>query len=367
MSNKDETSLPDAAVPDVLTREDASLFEVASLAPFPSTDEVLPEAFDRTITGSSKRKRKASSSARQKTLTELIEQFLDELSIEHGYSAPSLRLREGDLQLYAAWLQTQGVNSPRSVTPALFERFVHDLRAGQIHEQPGKSKRPVKETRFYTAPILARKLAAVRDWHRFLAREYRWPDPAARLKIAAVPPRTLPVLSDVQKQALLAVPDLSQPLGRRDRALLLLLCEGVTPPQIGALRNSEAEIALLPVSENTRLALRDYMTRVRPILAASLRGKARSALAAKSGKTNAIKEVPWLFFSNRGTTLSPMVIHQVVRRHATQANLPAWVSAVMLSKAGAQGALASGNSHSPARLPRATQLRHAFDKAHPRA
>jgi integrase/recombinase XerD len=209
--------------------------------------------------------------------------------------------------------------------------------------------------KFLAASTVARKIAALREWHRFLARRYKWPNPAAHLEDALVTPSSTLALSAEQIKTLLAAPDLSQLSGLRDYAILCLLCDGFSPQEISALRHEEGEEEF---GETARGALQQYSTRVRPLLLARLRKKGHYSRR--------------IFFTNRGTPLSPLILQQIVRRYARATQLPSWVSASHLYKMGAArrargAAIGDDSGTEVAALPRVAQLRHVYAKAHPRA
>src|SRR5439155_14876592 len=134
---------------------------------------------------------------------------------ERGFSRHSSLAYASDLQQYVAWLEAQNVASPREIKSALVLRFAHDLRAGQL--------RPARTTKLYAPLTVARKLAAVRAWHKFLAREHNLPDPTSRLESIRLPQRLPRVLSQQQMRVLLEAPDAQRATGLRDRALLEML------------------------------------------------------------------------------------------------------------------------------------------------
>jgi integrase/recombinase XerD len=331
------------------------------LPPMAPQEMPLPEAFDRAQRVSEEwqsntraKKRKKRRQAAPKEVSVLVEEFLHELETERSLSANVLNAYAKDLQIYVAWLQAQGIQL-RHVAAAQVESYRRDLRGGQIHRIVPAKRRPAPHAKFYAAPTLARKLATVRDWHGFLAREYGWPDPTAHLEtttpsIESGPPRTRLVLSLEQIHALLRAPNRSQPLGKRDRAILYLLCEGFSASEIGALRCDREWDNGLILGESARAVLREYSEVVRPFLAGRLKKKGRHSLR--------------LFFTTRGTPLSPTAIHQIVRRYAEAAHLPVWVSSTNLATS---SALQRNGRENTAVLPRATQLRHAYEKAHPRS
>lgn len=339
------------------------------LPPKAPQESELPEAFDRALQNHEAQRegnivRRALQRAKRRTAPKdarsLLAQFLQELKIERGLSAPALKVYEKDLQIYLAWLQAKSV-SLRDVSEEQLENFKRDLQGGQIHKIRGTQKRPAQNATFYAAPTLARKLAVVRDWHRFLAREYHWPNPAAFLEIAALsiaptPTRAHLVVSIGQMQALLRAPSRSQAMGKRDRAILYLLCEGLSASEIISLRYDAEFTALgaasgaLVLSEGAQAVLHEYSNGARPILMEKLKQKRRYSRH--------------LFFSNRGTPLSATMIQQIVKRHAKTAQLPIWVSPATLARS---GTLRRGGREAITALPRATHLRHAYEKAHPRA
>jgi integrase/recombinase XerD len=330
------------------------------LPPMAPQETPLPEAFDRARVSEAwqsntrSKKRKKQRRAAPKEVSILVEQFLHELKTERSLSANALNSYAKDLQIYLAWLQAQSIPLCQ-VAAAQVESYRRDLQGGQIHRVVAGKRRPAPHAKFYAAPTLARKLATVRDWHRFLAHEYGWPDPTAHLEtttpsMASGPPRTRLVLSLEQIHALLRAPNRLQPLGKRDRAILYLLCEGFSASEIRALRcDTEWDNGLI-LGESARTVLREYSEVVRPLLAVRLKKKGRYSLR--------------LFFTTRGTPLSPTAIHQIVRRYAEAAHLPVWVSATNLTTS---SALQRNGRENTAVLPRTTQLRHAYEKAHPRS
>lgn len=318
-----------------------------------------PEAFDRSF-GQAPTLGKRKAQRAPQTASALVAEFLSDVQNERDLSAPSRRLLQADLESYWRWLQAQGIVKWRHVSAAQVEKYAHDLRSGQAPDFT-RRKRPALQAKFLAPSTLARKLAAVREWHRFLARRYKWPDVAAHLTEAPLNSSASLALSAAQIKELLALPELSSVPGMRDYAILCLLCEGFSPQEISALRHEERfeESATLSVlGETARRAIQAYNERARPLLVARLRKK-----GLYSRRT---------FFSNRSTPLSPLLIQQMVRRYVALAQLPSWVSASHLYKAGAarraRGAsLEEESILEMAALPRAAQLRQAHAKAHPRA
>jgi integrase/recombinase XerD len=265
-----------------------------------------------------------------------IEEFIDHTRVERGFSENTARAYQRDLEQYGQWLRTAGVESVRRVEAAHVLRFAHELRAVVPN--------PVTRGRIYSAATVARKLAAVRSWHRFLARERDYPDPAARLDGARIPRRLPHVLTLEQMRDLLASPDAATPVGVRDRALLeLLYASGLRASELCALRPADIDLEsgtvrcrgkgnkerIVPLGSMARKSIEDYLSFARPKLVGGKSTKSAQAKTtdtkAKTGKTTRSRAAT-LFVGERGEPLSRESLYIIVRHHARRAALPAWVS-----------------------------------------
>ncbi len=245
-----------------------------------------------------------------------IEEFIDHMRVERGFSRNTSEAYARDLAQYANWLQSAGVASARAIEPSHVLRFAHELRSSPPRKQAGrkpsaKAKSSVKVTGaktsesavheyscagtkadspadsevarapLYSPASVARKLAAVRSWHRFLARERDYLDPTARMDAAKLPRRLPHVLGEEQIQALLDSPDAATPSGVRDRALLeMLYASGLRASELCALRASDVDLKaglvrcrgkgektrIVPLGEAARRAVQDYLSFSRPKL-----------------------------------------------------------------------------------------------------
>jgi len=136
----------------------------------------------------------------------LIDRFADALWMESGLSDNTLAAYRRDLCGFAAWLAAQG--------GALADAAAADLlsyMAGQY-----KKGRALRSN--------ARLLSSLRRFYRYLVREgLRADDPSANIEAPKMD-RPLPhSLSEAEVESLLQAPDLGQPMGVRDRAMLELL------------------------------------------------------------------------------------------------------------------------------------------------
>jgi len=134
-------------------------------------------------------------------LTALTEDYLASLRAERGLAAATITAYRRDLRQYLAHL---GPRAPDAASVASFVAAQHESGLA--------------------ATTVARRLAAVRGFHRFLLAEGLADDDPTRLVDSPQRGRALPKALTVEETfALVEAPDLSRPGGRRDRALLEFL------------------------------------------------------------------------------------------------------------------------------------------------
>ncbi len=136
----------------------------------------------------------------------LIEQFLDALWMERGLAEQTLHAYRSDLSKFSQWLDARG-NSLLT----LRSEVLHDYLAWRLDQG-------------FKASSTARLLSALRRFFQYLIREQlREDDPTALLMGPKLPKRLPKDLSETQVEALLAEPDVGNPLELRDKAMLELL------------------------------------------------------------------------------------------------------------------------------------------------
>ena len=129
----------------------------------------------------------------------------------HNYSPRTVRMRDFYLNAFAAWLEERGVTRPTDVTKPMLERYQRHL----FHQRKVDGK-PLSFS------FQHQHLCALRGFFRWAARQNRiLYNPASELE----PPRRvrrLPrhVLTVGEVEQVLAQPDVTDPLGLRDRAML---------------------------------------------------------------------------------------------------------------------------------------------------
>lgn len=135
-----------------------------------------------------------------------VEEFLSWLVAEKGRAPNTIAAYRRDLTGYCAWLERQGANA-LDVTHRQLVDFVGERRASGA-----------------ATSSIARQIAAVRMLHRYLAVEgERGDDPAADLEGVRVPAGIPKPLTEDQVTSLLDAVVVTEPIHRRDLALLELL------------------------------------------------------------------------------------------------------------------------------------------------
>ncbi|MEU8301721.1 site-specific tyrosine recombinase XerD [Micromonospora sp. NPDC048909] len=247
-------------------------------------------------------------------LRRAVRGYLDHLTVERGLSANTLASYRRDLDRYLATLAAAGVTDLASVGAGVVESHLARLRAGDGEHPP------------LAVSSAARAASAVRGLHRFALREgLAGADPSRDVR-PPTPPRRLPralPLDDVVRLVETAGPVTASgeaaPLALRDRALLEFLygtgariseavgaaVDDVDPAEGTVLLHGKGgRTRLVPIGGYAVEALRAYLVRARPTLAAAGRG------------------TPAVFLNARGGALSRQGAWTILRRAAQRAGLP---------------------------------------------
>jgi len=321
-----------------------------------------------------------------------IAEFVAQMQVERGFSPCTGEAYRSDLEQYARAMIGREVLSARKVQTDDIVSFVGDLRGKPIENARVRG-------RLYSCASVARKLAAIRSFHRFLARERNYPDPASRLEAVQKPPRLPRVLSVEQMRDLLSAPRGAEPLVLRDRALLellyatgmrateaceLRLCDVMLEERMARCKGKGDKWRLVPLSKAATRALEEYLGSARPQLLGVVptqtdkpkRGRPRKAVAPNRKHKDA------LFVEEGGAPLGRLSLYALVRRYCVAAGLPDWVSPHSIRHSFATHLLENGADlraiqemlgHSDISTTQiythveTSHLRASFQKAHPRA
>ncbi|KPZ13790.1 MULTISPECIES: site-specific tyrosine recombinase XerD [Pseudomonas syringae group] len=136
----------------------------------------------------------------------LIDQFLDALWLEKGLSDNTRDSYRSDLALFNGWLQERNVDLPSAGREVILDHL-----AWRVDNA-------------YKPRSTARFLSGARGFYRYLLREKLIAvDPTLQIDMPQLGKPLPKSLSEADVEALLAAPDLSEPIGERDRAMLEVL------------------------------------------------------------------------------------------------------------------------------------------------
>jgi integrase/recombinase XerD len=224
-----------------------------------------------------------------------VAEFLASLRVERGLAAATVTAYRRDLGQYVTFLDG------RRPTPELVSGFVTSL-----------------SDRGLAAPSIARKIAAVRGFHRFLIAEDIAEDDPTRLLASPKRPRSLPKALGVDEvERLLAAPDPHRPLGRRDRALLeFLYATGARVSEAIGLDQIDLDLT----ERRALLTGKGGKQRIVPIGRPAVRA-IEAYLPDRLRLRRPGADPGALFLNARGGRLSRQGVFGIVRNHARRAGL----------------------------------------------
>lgn len=248
-------------------------------------------------------------------LSPKFERSLDDFrvyqNVERGRSATTVEAYRRDLRHFGEFLRRRDIDDWKQITAMLIRAFLDEQNALGL-----------KET------TVSRRKTALRRWLRWLYLTKQIADDRAALIKLPQMWRRLPKTLDLdQTTRLVTSPDVEQPLGLRDRAMLEVFCDcGLRVSELCGLREGDVDLqaALLhctgmkrkervvPIGDRALAALRAYMERSREGL---LRKGQRHAYEKTPVSTAKDAPVP-LFLSRTGGPLERTAVWQIVRREA---------------------------------------------------
>ena len=251
----------------------------------------------------------------------LIDRFLDALWLEKGLSVHTRAAYRSDLGHFHAWLQARGLELQHAGREIILDHLAWRLAQG------------------YKARSTARLLSGLRGFYRYLLRDGLIDlDPTLQVELPQLG-RPLPgSLSEADVEALLAAPELGDPIGLRDRAMLEVLYAcglrvtelvSLTLEQVnlrqGVLRvfGKGSKERLVPLGEEAIVWIERYLRDGRGVL---LGGRPSDVL----------------FPSNRGEQMTRQTFWHRIKLHARSAGLNAQLSPHTLRHAFATHLLTHG-------------------------
>lgn len=198
-------------------------------------------------------------------MQDTVGKFLESLEYEKGLSQNTLESYGADLRDYQMFLKDHSSETLIDVTPSTIVGYLMFLR------RKGRS----------TATV-ARRLASIKSFYRFLLKEgYIDKDPCENLSSPSLERRLPKVLTLAEIERLLDQPDLSTPIGLRDRAILeVLYATGLRVSELTNLDLGDVDLRegfvrcigkgskerVVPLGEIAITATKSYIENGRPTL-----------------------------------------------------------------------------------------------------
>lgn len=227
--------------------------------------------------------------------------FLRSVEIEKGYSKNTVESYSIDLARYISFLEDRGIEHPDRVSEELIREYIHAL--GMAGLSPSS---------------ISRNIASIRTFHKFLLLEsYSKNYPVENIESPKIRRKLPEVLTIDEVSSLLEQPDVSTPIGLRDKALLeLMYATGVRVSELINLRQIDllfdmeiirvfgkgSKERLVPIGKVAIKWVREYQLKVRPKL-------------VKIGSGD------FLFLSRLGRKLTRMSVYKIVKKYASMAGI----------------------------------------------
>jgi integrase/recombinase XerC len=256
----------------------------------------------------------------------LVEQFLTYLDMERGFSAHTVRSYGGDLRQFCQFLlaQPSGVEAVVLADLPPLDPSAPQLPARLLEVDPQTVRSYLASMRNagYCKSTIARKLATLRSFYKYLVRIERVKSSPVSVIRTPRQDKRLPKCLDIQQiEALLGAPDVSTLLGARDRAILeTIYSSGLRVGELVSLNTEDLD----EFSHALRIRGKGKKERLVPLgshAAAAIEGYLH--LAAR--RFGPIRRGP-LFVNKTGRRLSDRSIRRKLEKYLQIAGIPIHVS-----------------------------------------
>jgi integrase/recombinase XerD len=234
-------------------------------------------------------------------MKELIESFLDYLSVERGLSKNTIVSYRKDLDLFTGFLKHRHIESLAKTNREDITNFMQQQKISGL-----------------SSNSIARRLQAVKGFYRFLVRERILKnDPTSLMESPKLWKKIPESLSLNEIEALLSQPNLRDKLGIRDKAILEtmyatgmrvseaanLKLEGINL-DVGFLRcigkgNKER---IIPLGKKAQIAIKRYIETTR-------------------GRLKKNQENEFLFLNRFGKKISRQMLWKIIKKYAREARI----------------------------------------------
>ena len=234
-------------------------------------------------------------------MKEFIDTFLDYLSVERGLANNTIMAYRQDLNYYMDFLESKNINTLSKAIRNDITNFMMDQKDKGI-----------------AANSIARRLAAIRMFHRFMARERILKDDPTNLIDSPKLWKKIPdTLSINEVEALLSQPNIRNKQGIRDKAILeTLYATGMRVSEAVNLKftNVNLDIGFL------RCVGKGNKERVVPVGKKAIESVKRY-IDSSRGYYLKNKESEFLFVSRFGKKISRQSMWKLIKKYALEAKI----------------------------------------------
>jgi integrase/recombinase XerD len=233
-------------------------------------------------------------------MQELIDAFLNYLVVERGFAKNTICSYRGDLQLYKDYLAQRKIDTISKSDRAEISNFMLSQKEKGL-----------------SANSIARRLAAIKSFYRFLVRErVIKSDPTDLMETPKLWKKIPETLSVDEAEALIMQPDARDKIGIRDRAILdIMYSTGMRVSEVVNLKIDNINFdmgfvrcigkgnkeRIIPLGRQARQAIRKYLQTSRPNLTK--------------------KSTDILFLNRFGRNISRQSLWKMVKRYARSARI----------------------------------------------
>ncbi|MDD5724517.1 MAG: site-specific integrase, partial [Candidatus Omnitrophica bacterium] len=222
-------------------------------------------------------------------MKELIDSFLDYLSVERALARNTISAYRADLNLYLDFMEKRGITLLSKISKNDVVEFMLFQKSGGI-----------------SPTSISRRLAAVRMFHRFLARErILKSDPTALVDSPKLWKKVPDTLSLNEVESLIVQPDTRNWRGVRDKAILeTLYATGMRVSELSGLKSDNVNLEIgflrcigkgnkeriIPLGKKAIYGIQRYLEASRPRF---LKGKSSEFLFLGRGGLKLSRQSVW--------------------------------------------------------------------------
>ena len=234
-------------------------------------------------------------------MQELIDSFLNYLSVERGLAKNTINSYRQDLKLYQQYLNSQHLSSFLKINKTDITNFMLNQKEEGL-----------------SANSIARRLVAIKSFYRFLVRErIIKSDPTSLIETPKLWKKIPQTLSIAEVEALIQQPNLRDRQGIRDRAILdIMYSTGMRVSEVVNLKLDNVNLdmgfvrcigkgnkeRIIPLGRHACLAIKRYIETARP---------------------NFTKKKPsdYLFLNRFGERISRQSLWKIIKKYAKAARI----------------------------------------------